>query len=44
VLLKKEREIDEFMETFETEKTQYEAQIEKSQGTIKKLLEHMARH
>lgn len=32
------------METFDTEKTQYEAQIQKSQGTVTKLLEHMARH
>lgn len=43
VLLKKEREIDTFMDSFEQDKVQYEEQIKKSQDTVSKLLEHMAK-
>ena len=41
ILYQKEREINEFMERFEEEKTQYEGQINDHQTTIAVLLEHM---
>ena len=41
ILYQKEREINEFMERFEEEKTTYEREISETQGTIAALLEHM---
>jgi intraflagellar transport protein 74 len=41
ILYQKEREINEFMERFEEEKTTYEREIAETQGTIAALLEHM---
>lgn len=41
ILYQKEREINEFMEHFEDEKTTYESQISDHQQTIAALLEHM---
>ena len=43
ILYQKEREINEFMERFEEEKTTYEGQIGEYQSTIAALLEHMQR-
>jgi hypothetical protein len=40
-LYQKEKEINDFMEKFEEEKTEYENQINLHQDTIKRLLEHM---
>jgi len=41
ILYQKEREINEFMERFEEEKTQYEREIAETQTTVSLLLEHM---
>jgi intraflagellar transport protein 74 len=43
ILYQKEREISEFMEKFEEDKTTYEGQINEHQTTIAALLEHMQR-
>jgi hypothetical protein len=40
-LYQKEKEINEFIEKFEKEKAQYEAEIKDTQNVIKVLLEHM---
>lgn len=41
VLYKKEKEINEFTEKFELEKTEYEKEIKDNQNLISQLLEHM---
>lgn len=43
ILIQKEKEIDQFMETFETDKVTYEDSIGKSQNIIAQLLKHMAK-
>jgi len=43
-LYQKEKEINDFTEKFEKEKTEYEAEIKNTQNVIKVLLEHMQKN
>jgi intraflagellar transport protein 74 len=43
ILYQKEKEINQFTEQFEVEKTQYEKEIKEHQALISALLEHMQR-
>ena len=44
ILYKKEKEINEFMEKYEVDKTTYSEQLTNTQETIVALLEHMQKN
>ena len=44
ILYKKEKEINEFMEKYEQDKTKYTEQMDNNQETIVALLEHMQKN